>query len=145
MLNSFTGSSGEVSKSGPNEGSVCVCVQARTCYHFSRVRLCDCMDCSLPGSSVHGILQSRILEWIAMPSSRGSSQPRDWTHVSKVSCIGRQFFATKPIGEPPKLRLHENNKDGRAYVWNTILPRSSSHLVQQNYEGWHPPRYCKKD
>ena len=42
---------------------------------FSRVRLCDTMDCSLPGSSVRGILHIRVLEWIAMPSSRGSSQP----------------------------------------------------------------------
>ena len=41
------------------------------------------------GSSVHGILQARILEWVAMHSSRGSSWPRDWTHVSYVSCIGR--------------------------------------------------------
>ena len=40
--------------------------------------LCDTVDCSLPGSSVQGILQARILEWVAMPSSRGSSQPRDW-------------------------------------------------------------------
>ena len=44
--------------------------------------LCDFMDCSLPGSSVRGILQARILEWIAMPSSRGSSPPRAQTHVS---------------------------------------------------------------
>ena len=42
---------------------------------------CDPMDCSLPGSSVHGILQARILEWVAMPSSRGSSQPRDRTQA----------------------------------------------------------------
>ena len=48
------------------------------------------MDCSLPGSSVHGILQARILEWAVMPSSRGSYQPRDWTCISYVSCIGRQ-------------------------------------------------------
>ena len=41
--------------------------------------LCNLMDCSPPGTSAHGILQARILEWIAMPSSRGSSQPRDWT------------------------------------------------------------------
>ena len=41
--------------------------------------LCDPMDCSLPGSSVHGLLQVRILEWVAMPSSRGSSQPKDQT------------------------------------------------------------------
>ena len=44
--------------------------------------LCDPMDCSLPGSSLHGIFQGRILEWVAMPSSRESSQPRDRTHVS---------------------------------------------------------------
>ena len=54
--------------------------------------LCDPMDCSPPGSSVHGILQARILEWVAMPSSRGSSQPRDWTGISYVSCIGRRVL-----------------------------------------------------
>ena len=43
-----------------------------------------------PGSSVHGILQARILEWVAMPSSRGSSWPRDWAGISYVSHIGRQ-------------------------------------------------------
>ena len=47
------------------------------------------MNCSFPGSSVHGILQARIVEWVAMPSSRGSSQPRDRTHVPYVSCTGR--------------------------------------------------------
>ena len=51
--------------------------------------LWDPMDCSPPGSSVHRILQARILEWVAMPSSRGPSQPRDPTLVSFVSCIGR--------------------------------------------------------
>ena len=50
------------------------------------------MDCSLPGSSVHGILQARILEWVAMPSLRGSSWPRDWTCISYISCIGRQVL-----------------------------------------------------
>ena len=44
---------------------------------------------TLPGSSVHGILQARTLEWVAMPSSRGSSPLRDQTHVSFISCIGR--------------------------------------------------------
>ena len=48
--------------------------------------------CSLPGSSVQEILQARTLEWIAMPSSRGSSRPRHRTHVSYVSCIGRQVL-----------------------------------------------------
>ena len=44
------------------------------------------MDCSPPGSSVHGILQARILEWVAMLSSKGSSQPRDQTHISSSLC-----------------------------------------------------------
>jgi len=47
------------------------------------------MDCSPPGSSVHGILQARILEWVAIPFSRGSSQPRDQTQVSLIA--GRGF------------------------------------------------------
>ena len=48
--------------------------------------LCDPMDCSLPGSSIHGIFQARTMEWVAISFSRGSSQPRDQTWVS---CIGR--------------------------------------------------------
>ena len=51
--------------------------------------LCDPVDCSLPGSSVHGILQARILEWVAISFPRGSSQPRDWTQVSHIA--GRRF------------------------------------------------------
>ena len=51
--------------------------------------LCDPMDCSPAGSSVHGILQARILEWVAMPFSRGSFQPRDRI---QVSCISRQIL-----------------------------------------------------
>ena len=46
--------------------------------------LCDPMDCSPPGSSVHGILQARIQEWVAIPFSRGSSLPRDQTQVSRL-------------------------------------------------------------
>ena len=63
------------------------------CMHVNSLQscltLCSSMDHSLPGSSIHGIPQARILEWVAMPSSRGSSQPRDQTHISYVSCIGR--------------------------------------------------------
>ena len=50
------------------------------------------MGHSLPGSSVHGILQTRILEWVAVPSSRGSSWPRGRTHISCVSCAGRRVL-----------------------------------------------------
>ena len=51
--------------------------------------LCDSVDCSLPVSSVHGILQARILEWVAMPFSRRSSQARDRT---QASCLASRFF-----------------------------------------------------
>ena len=51
--------------------------------------LCDHMDCSPPSSSVRGISQARILKWVAISCCRGSSQPRDGTHISCVSCIGR--------------------------------------------------------
>ena len=63
--------------------------------------LCDPMDCSLAGSFVHWIFQARILEWVAMSSSRGSSHPRDRTHVSYVSCIGRWvlYYERHCIGE----------------------------------------------
>ena len=54
--------------------------------------LCKPIDRSLPGSSVHGILQARILEWVAMPSFRESSWPRDWACISYVSCIGRRVL-----------------------------------------------------
>ena len=52
--------------------------------------LCNPVDCSLPGSSIHGIFQGRILEWIAIPFSRRSSQPREWTQVSRI--VGRCFI-----------------------------------------------------
>ena len=65
-----------------------VCVKSlRSCP-----TVCDPMDYSLPGSSVLGTLQARILECFAMPSSRGSSQPRDQTRVSYVSSIGRRVL-----------------------------------------------------
>ena len=56
------------------------------------------MDCSQPGASVHGILQERILEWVALPSSRGSSQHRNQTHISCIA--GRFFYPLSPLGNP---------------------------------------------
>ena len=60
--------------------------------------VCDPVDCRPPGSSVHGIFQARILEWVAKPSSRGSSQPSDRT---LVSCIGRQILYHCATWEAP--------------------------------------------
>ena len=78
---------------------VCVRVCARVCvrtHACSRVLSCVQLfvtrwNCSLPGSAVHGILQARILEWVAISSSGGSSPPRDQTWVSCISC---RFFTT---------------------------------------------------
>ena len=67
-----------------------MCMRAKSLQ--SCLTLCDPMDCSPPGSSVHRILQARILEWVAMPSSRGSSQRRDRIRVSLVFCIGRRVL-----------------------------------------------------
>ena len=55
----------------------------------SRLTLCDPMECSLPGSSVHGIFQASVLEWVTLSFSSGSSQPRDQTWVSHIA--GRLF------------------------------------------------------
>ena len=60
--------------------------------------LCDPMDWSLPGSCVHGILQARILEWVAISFSRGSSRPRNWT---QVSCTAGRFFTFWTTREAP--------------------------------------------
>ena len=71
---------------GKKYGAFCslVCMCAQLC-----LTLCDPMDCSLPDSSVHETFQARILEWVALSFSRGSSRPRDQTLVSHDSCIGR--------------------------------------------------------
>ena len=64
---------------------------------LSCVWLCDPIDCSLPSSSVHGILQTRILEWVAIPFSRENLQTRNRTHVSHIAC---GFFSTWAIRKP---------------------------------------------
>ena len=115
--------------------------------------LCNCIDWNPPGSSVPGIFQARILEWVAMPSSRGPSQPRDRTHVSCVFCIAGRFFTTEPPGKPltdlsPVLKkvLHIqemlsqcllSQQDLPSISWKWFHP-SSGLLVQVNCRKWPP-------
>ena len=82
--------------------------------------LCDPMDCSLPGSSVRGILQARILEWVAVPFCRGSSLPRDQT---QVSCIAGRFFTILSYPGSSKFGLRWNSWLAlRSHVgWNIYL------------------------
>ena len=65
--------------------------------------LYDPVNCSPPGSSVHGILQALILEWVAMPSSRGSSQPRDQTASLPSPALAGGFFTTELPGKPKRM------------------------------------------
>ena len=73
------------------------CLDTSACHHIcvcaqSCLTLCNPMDCSPPGSSVHGIFQAEILDWGAISYSRESSWPRVWTHVSCISCIVRRVL-----------------------------------------------------
>ena len=89
--------------------SVCVYMHTQSCP-----ALCSPTDCSPAGSSVHGILQARGLEWVAISCSRGSSQPRDRTRVSGVSCIAGGFFGAEPPGLTPRCHIPPGAKCGTA-------------------------------
>ena len=67
----------------------------------SCLTLCHSMDCSLPGSSVHGIFQARLLEWVAISFFRGPSRPGDQTHITYISFLGRRllYLTTREIGK----------------------------------------------
>ena len=94
----FTWSRGELCIKRHSKSSPVLCRSLQPCP-----TLCDSMDCSWSGSSVFGILQARILEWVAMPSSRGSSWPKDQTCISYISCTGRWLLTTSATWEtlPP--------------------------------------------
>ena len=83
-----------------------------TCLSAKLLQSCptlwDLVDCSPPGFSIRGILQARILEWVAMTFSRGSSRPRDWTRISGDSCVAGRFFTAEPPGKPLFCLAREN-------------------------------------
>ena len=86
--------------------------------------LCDLMDCSPPDSSVHGILQARILKCVAMPSSRGSSQPRDGTRISSdFSIAGMYSLVLSHQGSPNNtFYVKQNNFSTETMVLNRDIP-----------------------
>ena len=100
--------------------------------------LCDPMDCSPPGSPVGGILQERILEWVVMPFSKGSSWPRIQTHISYLSYIAGRFFTHWAIGEALKLAYgpfpHPLVTD-----WVPVQYRTLSNTVTQHEHSWPYP------
>ena len=86
------------------------CVHARSL--LSCLTVCNPMDYSPSGSSVHGILQARIVKWVAISSSRGSSRPSDCNHISYVSCIGRWV-----LYHYPHLHLVVKGKSSHLLSW----------------------------
>ena len=106
--------------------SPCCCLIAK-----SHLTLCNPMDCSPPGSSFHGILQARILEWVAIPFSRGSSRRKDWT---LVSCIGRQICyhqATREAPHPlnPRIKFGWDRESEALKNGISTLIESQEHLL----------------
>ena len=75
----------------------------------SCMTVCDPIDSSLPGTFIHGIFQARVLEWVAISFSRGSSLPRDWTQVSSIA--GRRFnlWATREVYRRKEFSFKEND------------------------------------
>ena len=90
----------------------------------SCLTLCDPMNCRQPGSFVHGILQARILEWVAIPFSRRSSQPRDWTWVS---CIASRFFTHWATREALSLRYKCCHWPRNYLFFHTFQSRYETH------------------
>ena len=109
--------------------------------------LCDPMNCSPPGSSVHGILQARILESVAKASSRESSWPRDWTWVSYVSCTGRRvLYHQRHLGSPepdwsPHLLLYPSWAEMKVEFSNPhLLPSEPAEAHREDFtdSDWSP-------
>ena len=100
--------------------------------HSSYVQLfVTLMDSSPSGSSVHGILQARILEWVAMPSSKGSCWPKDWTRISYISCIGRQvLYHQHHLGIP--YCLFESESESCSVMSDSLQPHGL-------YSPWNSP------
>ena len=108
-------------------------------YHFSCVQLfCDPMDCSRPDSSVHGILKARILEWVAMHSSKGSSRSKDGTHVSYVSCIGRRaLYHQHHLGSPKNVYSFQEKKNAFVNIKiNFCVSGFSYQLISHKVSSW---------
>ena len=110
------------SSSNPRFSLVCACLKLLQ----SCPTLCNPMGCNPPGSSVHGILQARILEWIAMPSSRGSSPPRDWTWVSLRLLYWQ-------VGSLPLAPLEKPRFSLRSSVNLNFIPSSEAFVFPQVY------------
>ena len=88
--------------------------------------LCNPQGCSPPGSLVHGMSQARILEWVAISFSGGSSWPRGWTRISCVSCLAGGFFTTEL---PRKPKYYVCFIDGGHYSFRKMWQLTQAHTL----------------
>ena len=107
------------------------------CMHAKSLQscptVCGLMDYSLAGSFVHGILQARILEWVAISSSRGSSWPRNWTWVSCCSGTAGGFYTTEPSGKP---HTYIFNNDCDVFNSHTFLSPTVTVKMENSVQIW---------
>ena len=122
--------------------SVCMCAKLLQSY----LPLCDSMNYSPPGSSVRGSLQARTLEWVATPSSRGSSPPKDQAHGSYISYVSRWVLYTSASWEgekamaPTPVRLPGKSHGWRSLVGCSPWGRSESDTTERLH--FHFPVSC---
>ena len=135
--------------------------------------LCDPMGFSPPGSSAHGILQARILQWVAMSSSRGSSQLRDWTYISCASCIANvqgRLIAHLTAGATPRgpqacwvgtacvgwfsrpesgctqpAMMYHHSSSSRSHKYRTYSPVRNTNTLTQSHESFFCHEVEKSD
>ena len=107
--------------SAPKEPNAVLCLVTQSCP-----TLCNPMDYSPLGSSVHGFLQARILKWVVMPSSRGSSQPRDWTQISHIAGGFFTVWTTREAQNPHQARSEHQHRNAPLLPF-TIKAESSLH------------------
>ena len=98
--------------------------------------LCNPRDCSLPGFSAHGILQARILERVAMPSSRGSSSPRDQASVSYISHTTSRSYCRAMEKAHPSLKSHHTHVSKKGLPGGPVSLSKLWKLVMDR-EAWH--------
>ena len=91
----------------------------------SCLTICDPTDCNMPGSSVHRLLQARILEWIAVRFSRGFSWPR---HQTRVSCIAGRLYLRSHKGSP------EHQRHCQDHSWSLALSQKTSKFKKKCYQ-----------
>ena len=121
-----------ISSAQQNDPVMCICVHTQSC-----LTLCHPLDCSPPGSSVHGILQARTLQRVVVLSSRGSSGPRVWTHLPWVPAMADRFFTTLVPPRKPNIYTHTMH----CVACRILVPWPGIEPSLPTVEAWSPNQW----